>query len=103
MLLEDIGRMRRWHWHGDPHHRSPAFRWPACWSARPCGAHMATVVPLARLLEAELRAKLEADVRLRFDPYPLDVQGRAAAFAKLVTGGVGIEQALTASGLLADD
>ena len=37
---------------------------------------MATVVPLARILEAELRAKLEADVRLRFDPYPLDVQGR---------------------------
>ena len=62
--------------------------------------HMGTVLPLARLLEAELRAKLEADVRLRFDPYALDVQGRAAGFAKMVTGGVSVEQALTASGLL---
>ena len=61
--------------------------------------HMGTVLPLARILEHELRAKLEADVRLRFDPYALDVQGRAAAFAKMVTGGVSIEQALTASGL----
>ena len=65
--------------------------------------HMGTVLPLARLLEAELRAKLEADIRLRFDPYPLDVTGRAAAFAKMVTGGVTVEQALIASGLLTDD
>ena len=62
--------------------------------------HMGTVVPLARLLQHELRDKLEADVRLKFDPYPLDVQGRAAAFAKLVTGGVEIAEALRASGLL---
>ena len=61
---------------------------------------MGTVTPLARLLEHELREKLEADVHLSFDPYPLDVQGRAAAFAKMVTGGVDIAQALTASGLL---
>ena len=65
--------------------------------------HMGTALPLARLLEHELRAKLEADVRLSFDPYPLDVQGRAAAFAKMVTGGVDIAQALTASGLPADE
>ena len=65
--------------------------------------HLGTVAPLARLLEAELCEKLEADVALRFDPYPLDVQGRAAAFAKMVTGGVTVEQALTASGLLSGD
>ena len=65
--------------------------------------HMGTVLPLARLLETELRTKLEADIRLRFDRYALDVQGRAAAFAKMVTGGVSIEQALTASGLLDND
>ena len=65
--------------------------------------HQGLVIPLARLLEHELRAKLETDVQLRFDPYPLDVQGRAAGFAKLVQGGVSIEQALTASGLLEDD
>ena len=65
--------------------------------------HMGVVVPMARLLEHELREKLEADVRLSFDPYPLDVQGRAAAFAKMVSGGVSVEQALTASGLLAEN
>ena len=64
---------------------------------------MGVVVPMARLLEHELREKLEADVRLSFDPYPLDVQGRAAAFAKMVSGGVSVEQALTASGLLAEN
>ncbi|MCE2531320.1 MAG: hypothetical protein J4F44_02390 [Acidimicrobiia bacterium] len=63
--------------------------------------HMGTVAPLARILESELRAMLETDVALRFDPYPLDVAGRAAGFAKMVQGGVSIEQALTASGLLA--
>ena len=65
--------------------------------------HMGTVLPLARLVEHELRVKLEADVRLRFDPYPLDVQGRAAGFAKMVTGGVDMTQALKASGLLDSD
>ena len=62
--------------------------------------HLGTVVPLARLLEAELTAKLEADVGLSFDPYPLDVQGRAAAFGKLVQGGMAVPDALAASGLL---
>ena len=65
--------------------------------------HMNTVLPLACMVEHELRAKLEADVRLRFDPYPLDVQGRAAGFAKMVSGGVSVEQALVASGLLTGD
>lgn len=63
-------------------------------------AHMGTTVPLARILEAELQTKLDDGIVLRFDPYPLDVQGRAAAFAKLVAGGVPVEQALVASGLL---
>ena len=38
---------------------------------------MGTVRPLARLLETELTVKLETEVRLRFDPYSLNVQGRA--------------------------
>ena len=63
---------------------------------------MGTVVPLARLLEHELTMRLEIAVRLRFDPYPLDVRGRAAGLAKVVQGGVNIEQALVASGLLGD-
>ena len=65
--------------------------------------HQNTVLPLARILEHELTLRLEADVRLKFDPYPLDVQGRSASFAKLVQGGVSVEQALIASGLLQVD
>lgn len=67
--------------------------------------HMTTVLPLARMLERELSAKLEARIRLRFDSYPLDIQGRAAAFAKLTMGDKGLtqKQAMTAIGLLFED
>ena len=65
--------------------------------------HLGTVLPLARILEAELSSKLEAETRLRFDAYPLDLAGRAQAFQKLVAGGVAVSEALTTSGLLADD
>ena len=60
--------------------------------------HLGTVLPLARVLEAELTAKLETDVHLRFDSYPLDLAGRA--FQKLVAGGVPVNEALATSGLL---
>ncbi len=63
--------------------------------------HLGTVLPLARILEAELTAKLEAEVRLTFDAYPLDLAGRAQAFQKLVAGGVSVTEALGTSGLLA--
>ena len=63
--------------------------------------HLGTVLPLARLLEAELSDKLEGEVRLRFDAYPLDLAGRAQAFQKLVAGGVPVSEALAMSGLLA--
>ena len=63
--------------------------------------HLGTVLPLARILEHELSAKLEADVRLTFDAYPLDLVGRASAFTKLVAGGVPVSEALATSGLLA--
>lgn len=62
--------------------------------------HMSTVLPLGRLLEHELSAKLDADVRLDFDRYPQDLAGRAQAFQKLVAGGVTVNEALTISGLL---
>ena len=65
--------------------------------------HLGTVLPLARILETELTAKLEADVRLRFDAYPKDLAGRASAFQKLVAGGVPVSEALATAGLLADD
>ena len=64
--------------------------------------HLGTVLPLARLVEHELSAKFETDVRLKFDNYPLDLAGRAQAFQKLVAGGVAVNDALATSGLLAD-
>ena len=65
--------------------------------------HMNTVIPLARILEHELSARLETPVRLKFDGYPLDLQGRATTFQKLVAGGTSINEALSISGLLTDD
>ena len=62
--------------------------------------HLGTVLPLARIVETELSDKLEAEVRLIFDNYPLDLAGRAQAFQKLVAGGVGVNEALATSGLL---
>ena len=64
---------------------------------------MGTVRPLARMLEHELTAKLDTDVKLRFDNYPLDLAGRAQAFQKLVAGGVAVHEALVTAGLLAGD
>ena len=64
--------------------------------------HLGTVLPLARLLEAELSEGLEGRVRLRFGAYPLDLAGRAQAFQKLVACGVPVNEALATSGLLAD-
>ena len=64
--------------------------------------HLGTVQPLARLLAAELSAKLEAEVRLAFDLYNVDLAGRAQAFQKLVAGGVKVTEALATSGLLAE-
>ena len=64
--------------------------------------HLGTVQPLARLLEAELSAKLETRVRLNFDLYNVDLAGRAQAFQKLVAGGVAVNDALMTAGLLAD-
>ena len=62
--------------------------------------HMGTVLPLARLLEWELSAKLQETVTLEFDRYPQDLAGRAQAFQKLLAGGVTVNEALTISGLL---
>ena len=65
--------------------------------------HLGTVLPLARQVEHELSLKLETPVVLRFDSYPLDLAGRAAAFQKLIAGGMPIEQALAVSGLVIPD
>ena len=65
--------------------------------------HLGTVLPLARLLEHELTAKLETEVRLKFDAYPIDLAGRAQAFQKLVAGGVAVTEALATGRLLAGE
>ena len=65
--------------------------------------HLGTVMPLARLLETELTAKLEITVGLKFDNNPLDLAGPAQSFQKFVAGGVPVNEALALSGLMADD
>ncbi len=65
--------------------------------------HLGAVMPLARQIEHELAAKLETDVRLRFDLYNVDLAGRAQAFQKLVAGGVAVNEALVTAGLLAGE
>ena len=65
--------------------------------------HMSTVLPLSRALEIELTERLETEVRLEFDNYPLDLAGRAQSFQKFVAGGMAVDRALALTGLLADD
>ena len=65
--------------------------------------HLGTVRPLAKILETELSAKLETEVRLQFDLYNIDLAGRAQAFQKLIVGGVGVNEALMTTGLLSDE
>ena len=65
--------------------------------------HLFTVLPVLKMVERELRDRLEVDVRLRVDHYGADLAGRATAFAKLVKGGMPIEQAAGASGVLLDE
>ena len=64
--------------------------------------HMSTVLPLARLIEAELSRKLAAPIRLAFDGYALDMVSRAQVVHKLTSAGVDIGVAMSAVGLLDD-
>ncbi|MDE2783792.1 MAG: hypothetical protein OXK77_12615 [Gemmatimonadota bacterium] len=63
--------------------------------------HLGTVLPHARLLQDELAAKLEGDVELTFDSYPLDIAGRAQSFGRLTSGDQALdrERALKIVGL----
>ena len=65
--------------------------------------HLNLVLPMARLLEHELTAKLETPVRLKFDSYALDMVSRATVVAKLTGAGVAPGVALAAVGLADDD
>ena len=61
--------------------------------------HLNLVLPLARLVEHELTAKLETPVELKFDSYALDMVSRATVVAKLAQAGVPMATALDAVGL----
>ena len=60
-----------------------------------------TIAPIARLVEMELRTKLEvADLALNFDAlFAADLSGRARAFQSLVGGGMDVAKAAALSGL----
>ncbi len=62
---------------------------------------MGSVEPLLEIVKQEFEAKLET--RISFDLSRLwahDLQGRAASFAKMVQGGMALEQAAAVSGVL---
>lgn len=61
--------------------------------------HMNLVMPLARMLEHELTMKLETEVSLKFDAYPLDMVSRAQVVSKLTQAGVDIGVAMSAVGM----
>ena len=65
---------------------------------------MGAVEPLLEIVREELEKKLETTIS--FDLTGLwahDLQGRASAFAKMVQGGMALEQAAAASGVLNDE
>ena len=62
------------------------------------------IAPLGRIVSAELTAKLETPVALRWDELrAADISGRARAFQSLVGGGMDLDRAAALSGLLAQD
>ena len=65
---------------------------------------MGSVEPLARIIEAEIEAKLESRVRFDFRSlWAHDLQGRASSFQRLVAVGMDIEKAAKLSGVMADE
>ena len=64
----------------------------------------ATVQPLARIVSAELSAKMDADVALSFDTlFAADLSGRARAFQSLVKAGMDLSKAAGLAGLMESD
>ena len=64
---------------------------------------MGPLAGLARIIESEIADKLMTPVKFDFSGlWAHDIQGRAQAFNRLVQGGMSIEQAAGASGVLMD-
>ena len=58
-----------------------------------------TVVPLLRILKAEIETKLEGDCEFRFDPYVLDMTGRAKVYTDLRAAEIPEDEARRMAGL----
>ena len=62
------------------------------------------ISPLGVLVQAELRAKLDASITLGWQELRAhDVSGRARAFQQMVAGGMDVAQAINLSGLMVSD
>ena len=63
-----------------------------------------TIEPLSRILETEMSRVYGRDVSMNFDSlFASDISGRARAFQSLVGGGMSIQEAASASGLLGSE
>ena len=59
------------------------------------------IAPLGRLVQQELREKLEDDITISWQELRAsDLSGRARAFQSLVGGGMAIEKAVAIAGLM---
>ena len=65
----------------------------------------ASVAPIARIVEAELRSKMAApDLTLSFDAlFASDLSGRARAFQSMVGGGLSLAKAARLAGLMEEE
>ena len=62
------------------------------------------IAPLGVLVQAELRAKLDASITLGWQElHAHDISGRARAFQQMVVGGMAIDKAVQLAGLLVSD
>ena len=60
--------------------------------------------PLGRLVESELRTKLDDEVSLSWQELRAsDLSGRARAFQSMVGGGMAVDKAVSVAGLMVDD
>ena len=63
-----------------------------------------TPQPYGDMIGTEAKRKLMADIRFGFDRlFASDIQGRARAFKSLVDGGISLQDAAAASGILIGD
>ena len=62
------------------------------------------LAPLRRLVESELKAKLDDEVSLSWQELRAsDLSGRARAFQSMVGGGMPVDQAVAVAGLMVED